>query len=142
MGLDERMVPDALVFSRIDKITQALWSMSVQRTVGDGTRIPLWHHDWGWGILRHRLPDLYSFTTNRAITQREAKGNDHFFRPTLSDLALEQLVSLQDMLHQTILVQGPDNANWKWTEGGRFKVNSAYRVLQDRPTVRSNMHKI
>lgn len=38
IGKDDRMVPDALVFCRSDKVTQAFWSISMLRIVGMGKR--------------------------------------------------------------------------------------------------------
>ncbi|KAJ4763730.1 Ribonuclease H-like superfamily protein [Rhynchospora pubera] len=123
--------------------------------VGNGQSILLWHHNWGYGILRFNLQELYSFTLHNQLTLSTFANNIinplNLFNHLLpsSTNALSQLRSLiiiiNNLRHsdQNFLSTTPDKPIWKLPgASGTFSTNSTYHFIKLNPLHSSSLSKI
>lgn len=102
-------MPLAPIFKDVRREIIQFFNNSVIFTPGDGTTISLWEHDWGFGILRHILPAIYSHTLNPEITLKGfilCQEANLSFRPNLTEEELTELQLINQWistmeLHQT-----------------------------------------
>lgn len=124
----------------------------IQRIVGQGNTIQLWDHDWGMGILKHNLSVLYSYTLQEDATLKQfyQSSDQSWYRPVMSEQATEQLELLQRMKEQyntgnqggNLSNTQPDDATWRMSANGEFRVQSAYLTMKNGPHIGSEVRRI
>lgn len=130
-------VPVSLLFAQIRDEIMAFFNASVQFIPGNGHGISFWNHNWGFGIPKHILPDIYSYAVDTDISLRAMATAGSFngkFRPNLSTTAEEELTALTGWI--SALRLDPlqrDEPKWKWNAHGEFTVQSAYRAMKTGP---------
>ncbi|KAJ4772066.1 RNA-directed DNA polymerase (reverse transcriptase)-related family protein [Rhynchospora pubera] len=124
-------------FKAIDPIL----SVAVSVIPRDGKNVLFWHQNWGYGLLRYQLTDLYSFAFDTGITLRDFltswPNNDELFRDLLhsSSSANSQLLYLTNLISNLQLeTEGTsDDYTWKLNANGSFSVSSMYRLQKHYP---------
>ncbi|KAJ1687829.1 hypothetical protein LUZ63_019219 [Rhynchospora breviuscula] len=118
-----------------------LLSVTVSVIPRDGKNVIFWQQNWGCGLLRHQLNDLYSFAVDTGITLRDFiaawSNNDELFRDLLhtSSSANTQLLYLSNLINNLHLeLEGTCNDyTWKLNANGSFSVSSMYRLQKYYP---------
>lgn len=113
---------------------------------GNGINMSLWMHNWGFGVLKMELPNLYTHALNttttlvQAVTSQDIRG---MFVHSLPILAEQELQKLRQLLQSTTLDQhAHDDIQWKWKASGQFTVKSAYTALKDGPRIITRQQNI
>lgn len=136
-------IPAKQIFLAIPGDKRLFFNVSTQWIPGDGSSISLWDHNWGAGLMKHKLPNLYSFTMDSNIILSQALHDRrmlHLFRPNLSIEARQELSILQAELVQINLqLDVRDDIIWRWTAIGEFTVKLAYIELTGRPRIRKHI---
>lgn len=71
--LNSNLLPISTLFTSALKAGQQFWEGVVTHIYGQGDQISLCNHNWGYGILKHHLPSLYTHAIDADITLKEAK---------------------------------------------------------------------
>ncbi len=96
--------------------------------------VTFWHGRWaGEDLLRNRFPMLFSASSHKHLTisrwvQRFGLHDNLGFMDQSPEVTSE-LHRLRSLLSGLSLSGLPDAVQWRWTIGGRFSANSAYRFL-------------
>ncbi|KAJ4819339.1 RNA-directed DNA polymerase (reverse transcriptase)-related family protein [Rhynchospora pubera] len=125
-------------------------SSTILFTMGDGSTIPFWHFNWGFGILKFKFQTLYSFSLDPHVTVHYFLQNLHnlhaLFKPalSLSNSASNQLSQILACLQNTNLPSLPtlDNAIWKLNSSQSFSTKSYYLFIKTLPKHNSNLKTI
>lgn len=103
---------------------RCFFTVSTQWVPGDRNSISLWNQNWGQRVLKHLLPNLYSFAEDNNITLRQAvltMAGTTQFRPNLSEDAHQELNTLRNQLSQLDLQAGTsDDLRWRWNDNGQI----------------------
>ncbi len=96
--------------------------------------MPFWHGRWaGEDLLRNRFPALFSASSHKhlVISKWVQRFGSHVNLGFVdhSPEATSELHRLRSLLSGLSLSGLPDAVEWRWTKGGRFSANSAYRFL-------------
>ncbi|XP_078150204.1 uncharacterized protein LOC144545511 [Carex rostrata] len=139
-------VPQSKFFVTTLKPIYQFAAISFEYVPGDGSRIAIWDHNWGHGLLKMLLPNLYTHTLDMDTSLQQAGTANplsSLFRQTLSTAAECELQTLNTILTQTVLeADTRDDIRWRWHTTGRFTVKSAYIALTNRPLIRNHRYTI
>ena len=144
--LDVSNIPTAPIFKQVNMEIVSFFNNSTIFIPGDGSRILVWEHNWGYGILKHRLQYVYSYALQPQLTLWQLATSQEIttnFRPNMSDEALSEL----QIIRQWILITNlqpmiADETKWNWTTTGEFTVHSAYRALKTGPCIDTDIKHI
>ncbi|KAJ1690173.1 hypothetical protein LUZ63_014328 [Rhynchospora breviuscula] len=117
---------------------------------GDGSSILFWHHNWGNGVLKYALADLYSFAIEGNITLLEFRNklltNEQVFLEALStsNSAMQQWYSLQHLLSLQTLsaTRTKDNFRFSMNTDGAFSVKTVYKLQKTFPKTDSLLYSV
>lgn len=87
-ALDVNNIPTAPIFKQVNMEIVNFFNNSTIFIPGDGSRILVWEHNWGYGILKHRLQYVYSYALQPQLTLQQLATSQEIttnFRPNMSD---------------------------------------------------------
>jgi len=110
-----------------------IWNNSVIN-VGNGRKTLFWNDTWmGQTPLRQQFPDIYILNQQKMATiveVRNEQGWNLIFRRFLNDWEVERMTQFYNTLEQAKnLTCEEDKLTWKLEKDGKFKVKSAYKLL-------------
>ncbi|WMV13350.1 hypothetical protein MTR67_006735 [Solanum verrucosum] len=110
-----------------------MWSNSVIN-VGNGRKTLFWNDIWvGQTPLRQQFPDIYILNQQKMATILEVRNEQGWnltFRRFLNDWEVERMTQFYNTLEQDKnLTCEKDKLIWKLEKDGKFKVKSAYKLL-------------
>lgn len=141
MELTQDLMPKPI--ARLTTEMRQFWAISISRTVGNGTTISFWHHNWGCGIISTIYAELFSYAEDETETLAQVLNAAQLaLRQPISTTAEEQQTELMIHMAQTTIEAGQDGTRWKWTDTGTFTVKSAYGAIKNEPHISNNLHRI
>ncbi|XP_078179612.1 uncharacterized protein LOC144573737 [Carex rostrata] len=146
MNLDSTgMLPESPIFTTAIKPAIQFCQCFFTHIPGNGQQIMLWNNNWGNGLLRDDLLNLFSHAINENITLKEAATTpiQSLFRQPLTLEALSEIQTLQQMLHAILLSSdAQDDISWKGTSNGKYTVKSAYLLMKNTPRIQHKVHRV
>lgn len=139
-------LPSSPTFKALRKEIIQFFNNSVIFIPGNGAAISLWEHDWGFGILRHRVLAIYSHTLHPEMTLQgyvQSQDANQTFRPNLTEEAQVEFQLITQWI-STIALQPTrkDNLKWRLTDNGQYTVQSVYRTLKEGPCINTDVRHI
>ncbi|KAJ4748165.1 RNA-directed DNA polymerase (reverse transcriptase)-related family protein [Rhynchospora pubera] len=127
-----------------------LFSTVLKFQLGDGIRVPFWHFDWGFGILKHKFHTLFTFSLDTGISvqyfQQNSSDTSKLFKSAIatSDLVLTQLAQVLQILHITSVSPSlaTDKAVWTLQENTLFSTKSLHSFIKMIPKHNSTLKEI
>lgn len=84
--------------------------------VADGATVLFWHDQWHGRVLKHELPELFSFSVKKNMSLHQAAQVDLYtlFSLPLSIEAYEQFQQLKGIMATVQISDSPDNWTHIW----------------------------
>lgn len=143
---DEGQLPNCKFFKIALKEAQQFCEIHLKRKIGNGERTKFWHHDWGYGCLSQKLPDLYALVLNQQEMVSQILHSQSIalhFQPLDSRASLDQFIQLFTIIGgQATLNQNQDEVEWDLTKSKEFTVNSAYKELKNESQMQTLIHRV
>lgn len=146
VATDDNSLPMAPIFKQVREEIITFFNNSTTFIPGDGSKIRFWEHNWGFSILKHRLPYIYSYALQPELTLQQLATSQDMAINFRSNLSREAHLDLQTMMQWvSAMVLRPlmaDEPKWNWTGTGEFTVQSAYRALKTGPCIDTDIKHI